>query len=648
MDFERKIDEQQGYLAKETDRRAKEFRKNLAITIACAVIGIGLAFIPFWIGLGIGLAAAAFFGISILLSENKSKKTLAEIATRIAGFTEGKDAIRRDYRVHKLGTAYVPVANLVPFQGQSFLLDLTQTQPRQRFAIADIKDRAELASAAAKLDKLLSSIPIVDTTDETETMDTSEQSRSIPKLTLTDWSATLDRQLRRLSYFFSNLDEYSVDIPIIEPNSSLARYLLEFASDEPPDGLGLRLFDTDGLQGSIDGFSKLAEISDDKLSGEERDIETFCRDLMNQAATTFQLISEGRKKSLSLISEFGNAAFGTFLKASFNYYSPALEADNISKVQNDRFNFETSVDSWEPFQLQKSSRVTYDPISDNWVAEDGSRTSQPFGLHQIFEEVFMPMISNLMQENRLERLKVYNNIKDQKIKYLNDWHRDTDDFYARNRAEINEISNRIRSITADYLSDLNTYKAFAETIRSMGTEGLDSARVESINKEAENIQILQAQAIQYQAFINQFNERFENYRIQINQLAESFEHIEYFEASLRDGEARDVAQALSIQEWDERRRKLLTLGHQIAKNSYLPPAPSISDTVERDSMINLVAYHENVMADLSRLEEEMLAAQKRSQTATPTPGTSPLPEMVTAEATVGNDPGSIRENREGS
>ncbi len=47
MDFERKIDEQQGYLAKETDRRAKEFRKNLAITIACAVIGIGLAFIPF-------------------------------------------------------------------------------------------------------------------------------------------------------------------------------------------------------------------------------------------------------------------------------------------------------------------------------------------------------------------------------------------------------------------------------------------------------------------------------------------------------------------------------------------------------------------------------------------------------------------------
>ena len=59
--------------------------------------------------------------------------------------------------------------------------------------------------------------------------------------------------------------------------------------------------------------------------------------------------------------------------------------------------------------------MKYDIVSDCWVGEDGGKTNFPFGVHQIHEEIVAPIVQNLMEETRLERMKIYNNIKDQKI-----------------------------------------------------------------------------------------------------------------------------------------------------------------------------------------------------------------------------------------
>ncbi|HOX91505.1 MAG TPA: hypothetical protein PLC54_01180, partial [Spirochaetales bacterium] len=191
---------------------------------------------------------------------------------------------------------------------------------------------------------------------------------------------------------------------------------------------------------------------------------------------------------------------------------------------------------------------------------------------------------------------------------------DTDDFYARNRAEINELSNRIRSLTADYLSDLNTYKSLAQAVSGMETSG-QPERIKEIAAENDNIAVMLSQAQIYSQFIEGFNTRFENFRQQIGELAQEFEHIEFFEASLRDGEARDAAQALAAVDWEERRRVLLRLGHQIAKGSNLPPEPSIEDRAQMDSMINLIAMYENLKSELD--QEEKMASRADAQARVP-------------------------------
>ena len=58
----------------------------------------------------------------------------------------------------------------------------------------------------------------------------------------------------------------------------------------------------------------------------------------------------------------------------------------------------------------------------------GNITNMPFGVHQIYEEIVSPVVQNLLEETRIERLKIYNHIKDQKLDYLIKWHQDTDAF----------------------------------------------------------------------------------------------------------------------------------------------------------------------------------------------------------------------------
>ena len=86
--------------------------------------------------------------------------------------------------------------------------------------------------------------------------------------------------------------------------------------------------------------------------------------------------------------------------------------EEIERIRSATFDYQDEAKDWEPFNLKSSSRVKYDLMSGSWIAEDGSRTAMPFGINQIDEEIFKPIIKNLMEENRLARLDVYNKIKD--------------------------------------------------------------------------------------------------------------------------------------------------------------------------------------------------------------------------------------------
>ena len=252
------------------------------------------------------------------------------------------------------------------------------------------------------------------------------------------------------------------------------------------------------------------------------------------------------------------------------------------------------------FQL-KISKVKYNLYTDTWVAEDGSTTNMPFGIHQIHEEIVAPIVEHLMEETRLARLKIYNHIKDQKLSYLNKWHQDTEDFYGRNRAESADLINLMRTTMGEYIASYNTMISLQKTEETMkqSNGSLDSTVVDAKGNTVEVFAAFEMQSKEFQKVQTEFENYIELLKEDIDLKAQKFEHIDYYEASLRDGNSRDSAVASKeAHNLDIRRKPLIAVNPLFAKTSELPPMPSVESLTTEHISLNLPLIATEAIAEI--------------------------------------------------
>jgi len=525
-----------------------------------------------------------------LITMYKAKKTIEQNETKIQGFEEAHQDIRRNYSVKKMGVVYVPVATKVPFEGKSFVVDHSGQVGSTDFKMSVVHQPEELLKSLMSLEDTIKTVPFVEHTSESEEIDTSDYSTSIQHIKLHDYMGNMDRQVRNIRYLLNDNDTIALSLPVVLPESKTANFINDFSTNDTDGRPVVPVFNVDSFKDSLDSFYSLNDMrkSFEKSTSENQAV--YFKKLIGRLAESVQILSKVKVNSSNKIIDYANGILATVLKASFNQYSPALEAEEIEKIRSASFDYQDSVDDYTPFSLKSSSRVKYDLFSTAWIAEDQSRTSMPFGMHHVQEEVLAPVIQNLMAENRVERLKIYNAIKDQKIDYLNQWHRDTEDFYGRNRAEAADIINRMRESYADYTRCLNTFKALQETqIAMQKTRSLDAAEVQQQNKDAEIIAGFEIQAQQFRNKQEEFSDFMDRLKENIDEKASQFGYIPYYEASLRDKEYRDMAQSTDqLQELDPRRKKLLAVNPYVAKHAKLPPPPNVEQKMYDDFAIDLL------------------------------------------------------------
>ena len=290
------------------------------------------------------------------------------------------------------------------------------------------------------------------------------------------------------------------------------------------------------------------------------------------------------------------------LKSPYNHYSPVLEHEEIERIRNEKFDYSESVQEYIPFHLKQSSRVYYNLTSGMWTAEDGSTTNLPFGVHQIYEEIVAPMVQNLMQENRLERLKIYNHIHDQKTHYLNEWHKDTEAFYRSNRLESADIINLMQENLRKYVAEYNTLISYQRTEDSMiqTEDNLNSAVVDVTDNSAETLAAFEMQSQEFKTIQDNFEEYMERLKEDIELKAMKFGHIEYYDAKLRDGHSNEIAVATNeVHDLDNRRKPLALVNPLFAKTSELPPVPNVEEVTFEHISLNLPAIAKNALNNLN-------------------------------------------------
>jgi hypothetical protein len=581
IDLEKSIDTAKAEIVTARKEKIKGIIISAAFPVAAAVVAV-LAGTVF----GLALILGSIWGVIVLL---KAVKTVKENEIKITGFQEAHRDIRRDYKVKKMGLVYVPIATKVPFEDRSFMVDYTGMVQDTNFSISVVKKPDELLASLSELENGIREAPVVEST-AAEEIDTADYSTSIQHVTMYDYMGNIDRQVRNIRYLLSNNDTVSLSLPVILPDSQTATFIEEYTALEPGDSPVVPVFNIDGFKEKIDTFYLLNDVKKNfEKNTNENQIQYF-KKLIKRLAESVQILSRSKISGSNKIIDYSNMIFSNVLKSAFNQYSLALEAEEIERIRSASFDYQDSVDDYTPFSLKSSSRVKYDLFSTAWIAEDQSRTSMPFGMHQIQEEVLAPVIQNLMAENRVERLKIYNSIKDQKIDYLNQWHRDTEDFYGRNRAEAADLINRMRESYADYIRSFQTYKALQETQAAMNkTRSLSSAEVHEQDKDAEIIAGFEVQAAQFNRKQEEFSDYMDRLKEDIDQKAAEFGYTPYYEATLRDKEYRDIAQSREhLQDLDLRRKKLIAISPYIAKFAKLPPMPRVEQQMYDDFAIDLI------------------------------------------------------------
>ena len=541
--------------------------------------------------------------------QGKLKKTRLEVEsllTRISEFQKMHKEIFRDYKVSKLGVAYVPIADQIKYENKSFIVDHTGMVAESEVKLQLSKQNDLLIETITELEKLSGEAPLVESSNEIEEIETEHYSKSMQQLNQHDYFGKLERSLRTISYCMDDLDVTSVQLPLVANESSYLNFLKEFATNEIPESAPIfKAFDTLKYNEQISKFQELNKLKD-SLSRHTAQFEDVLKGLMLTMANSVQAISALKVASTDKIVFESNKVLYKILKSPYNHYSPVLEASEIERIRNESFNYSEAVTDYVPFQLKDSSKVRFNLVSGMWAAEDGSTTNFPFGVHQIHEEIVAPIVQNLMNETRIERLKIYNHIKDQKISYLNKWHQDTEDFYGRNRAESADLINLMRASLRDYVAAYNTLTSLKKTEESMAESGgsLDSTVVTATENSAEVFAAFELQSKEFQNVQLDFENYMERLKEDIDIKAQKFEHIDYYDALLRDSTPKEIAVATDeVHNFDLRRKPLITVNPLFAKTSDLPPTPSVEDITFEHISLNLPNIAKNT---LKELEEDLM------------------------------------------
>lgn len=536
------------------------------------------------------LIVTIIIGIVYYVKYTKCKDEIERFEGLIAQCDERFRNIRREYKVDKIGVVYVPVATRVPFEDKSIVLDHTGSVDETDFNLTILNQPEDFQNSVQQLSDTLDKLPVVEDNTMTETVNTSDYSTSIQNITLYDYMGSIDRQVRNISYLLGDSNNASVRIPVISPSSRDAKYLREYSTTDPGSHNVVNVFDV-SFDDRLAKFASLNALKDQIKNTGDSDSNEYIKRLMRRLADSVQLLTKTKLSSQSRLINYTSSIFNLVLKAGYTQYSPSLEAEEIERVRSENiFDYHTAVNDYTPFALKASSIVKYELFSNSWIAEDGSRTSMPFGMHQIDEEIFMPVIAALMEENKIERMKIYNNIDDQKRMYVDRWKTEIGNYFRDNRKTADELITHMRETYADYMNAYNMYQSLVSTSAAMKQSGsTNDSEVKETEAQAEMIAGFEVQASQCNQQQEAFAEFMDRINDSIDESTKQFEYIEYYEGSLRDSMAHETAIAFSdLHNLDNRRRNLVGVSPYVAENAVLLPEPMINQQVFDSIQTNLV------------------------------------------------------------
>jgi len=130
---------------------------------------------------------------------------------------------------------------------------------------------------------------------------------------------------------------------------------------------------------------------------------------------------------------------------------------------------------------------------------------------------------------------------------------------------------------------------------------LESTVVTATDNPAEVFASFEMQSKEFQNVQLDFENYMEQLKEDIDVKAHKFEHIDYYDAMLRDGNSKDIAVAAhEVHELEERRKPLITVNPLFAKVSEMPPVPNVENITYEHISLNLPGIAKNALKEINK------------------------------------------------
>lgn len=255
------------------------------------------------------LTIIAFF--MYFIRKKQYEEQILEIDERIGEKKKEHENIFRDYKVTKMGVAYVPVAQQMAYEDKCFVVDYSGNVPMSHVSLQMSRQNDLLVETMTQMEKLTKEAPIVETSDEPETIDTNDYSLSIQEVNQSDYIGKLDRSIRTISYCMNDTEVKSVDLPLVADHSDFLGFLNEYATSDTAGHPIVKVFDDKKYNSEIDDFCKLNQLKD-SLSNDTEQFEDVLKHLMHTMAMSVQTVSAMKLASTDKVVNKSNDCSSKF------------------------------------------------------------------------------------------------------------------------------------------------------------------------------------------------------------------------------------------------------------------------------------------------------------------------------------------------
>jgi len=470
-------------------------------------------------------------------------------------------SIKFKVKIKKIGTVFLPIS-IYPFKNKTIVVDRSGILPSTNFNYPYLSsENIENANNIYKNLKILSTrlTPVLNIDNQKQLKLSNNRVYRQP-LKIYGQELTLITFLEKLLEIIKSAKVNRVDQSFIHSGINLIPALRKIALNNN-NGLIIENVlkkdiknEIDRIKGVLVGrHSENGEINIDKI------VESILKFLSYMVPRYHWSISHSIKdvEAKNLFNFMNYISFN-----SFNFYCPQCNKELLKQLhmRNSQFTGKTEE---IPINFPPTTKMRLIDVENNtWECPlCKHKTDQPISIHRIDDELFRKVYDKLYEENKINRLKIYYDIMNQKRSYIEKAENQFRTIIRENRAKKDKIKSKIRSLSAEVRAD-------SESIESLG---ILMAKYDRISKqriaqfEAEINEIKKSIEEETRRDLSELETLLKNVQKEVNEKLTHYANLARIEQQKRDEiQIKQLGELISIREIGSAQLETLRDIHAIA------------------------------------------------------------------------------------